>query len=137
MSTTTEEYLRALAIFEKQIDCIVRDDREAQMNLYSTDLRYEFPFASDRPRLIEGRDRFRAVMTPMWDEARGRGAKVTVCTAEFHATDEPGLFVAVFSLEAGLGEHKIPLPFVQLIRIRDDLITAVREYFNPHARAEI
>jgi ketosteroid isomerase-like protein len=137
VSTHTDEYSQALAVFRKQIDCIIRDDREAQMALYAVDLRYEFPFAHDRPRLIEGRDQFRAVMTPLWDEARRRGVNVTGCSTEFHATDEPGLYIAIFSLESAIGERAIMLPFVQLIRVRGDLILEVREYFDPQARAEI
>lgn len=137
MSTNSDEYLQSLALFQKQIDFILHDDREAQMELYAKNLRYEFPIANDRPRHIEGRDQFRAVMTPWWDEARQRGAKVTCCTREFHATDEPGLYVAIFTLEVEMGERIIMLPFVQMIRIRGDLIAEVREYFYPEARAEI
>ncbi len=71
------------------------------MELYSEDVRYEFPFANDRPRMIESRKAFQAVMTPLWAEARQRG-----------------------------------VPFIQLIRIRDDHIVEVREYFSPSGRQE-
>jgi ketosteroid isomerase-like protein len=106
------------------------------MELYAEDLRYEFPFANDRPRLIESREAFRNVMTPLWDAARQRGVNVVGCKHEFHATDETGLFVAVFELEVVVAGKAMSLPFVQLIRIRDDHIVEVREYFSPSGREE-
>ena len=137
MTMDIKERNYALKLFEKQIDCLIRDDRITQMELYADDLRYEFPFANDRPRLIEGLETFRVVMTPLWEEARLRGAQVIGCTHEFHATDEIGLYVAVFVLEVVVNEKNSLLPFVQFIRIKDDLIIEVREYFNPHLRAEL
>ncbi|MDD1729620.1 MAG: hypothetical protein LUQ50_11195 [Methanospirillum sp.] len=124
-------------LFEKQIDCLIHDDKETQMALYDENLRYEFPFANDRPRLIEGRETFRTVMTPLWEEARRRGVKVKGCSYEFHATDETGLYVAVFTLEVEIGEKTRFLPFVQFIRVQGNCIIEVREYFNPQLRAEV
>ena len=130
-----DEWNQARAVFEKQLDCLLRDDRDAQMELYAPDLRCEFPFAVDRPRVIDGRDAFRDVMTPMWKEARQRGWKVLGHEYEFHATDEPGLYVARFTLDVALGDGRSSLPFVQFLRIEGGLITEVKEYFNPAARA--
>jgi ketosteroid isomerase-like protein len=130
-------FTKAHNLFEKQIKCIMSDDRKAQMELYAEDLRYEFPFANDRPRLIESREAFLAVMTPLWKEAHQRGVKVIGCNHEFHATDEIDLFVAVFVLEVIATGNTRSLPFVQLIRIRDDLIVEVREYFSPSRRQEV
>ena len=127
---------RAQKLFERQIECIISDDRKAQIGLYSEDLRYEFPFANNRLRLIEGLEAFKAVMTPLWDEARQRGVIVVGCKYEFHTTDELGLFVAVFDLEVMAAGNTMLLPFVQLIRIKDDHITEMREYFSPSLRQE-
>jgi ketosteroid isomerase-like protein len=129
-------FKKALKLFERQIECIMSDDRRAQMDLYAEDLRYEFPFANDRPRLIEGRKAFRDIMVPLWEEARKRGVKVVGCTREFHATDEIGFFLAVFDLEVLVAGSTMSLPFVQLIRIKEDRIAEVREYFNPSGRQE-
>jgi ketosteroid isomerase-like protein len=130
-------FKKALELFEKQINCIMSDDRKAQMELYAEDLRYEFPFANDLPRLIESREAFLAVMTPLWEEAYQRGVKVIGFNHEFHSTDEIDLFVAVFDLEVIAAGNTMSLPFVQLIRIRDDLIVEVREYFSPTRRQEV
>lgn len=105
----SKEQEQARILFEKQIDCLIRDDKETQISLYDENLRYEFPFANDRPRLIEGRETFRTVMTPLWEEARRRGAKVRGCSHEFHATDETGLYIAEFILEVEIGEKTYPL----------------------------
>jgi ketosteroid isomerase-like protein len=129
-------FKKALKLFERQIECIMSDDRRAQMELYAENLRYEFPFANDRPRLIEGRKAFRDIMVPLWEEARKRGVKVVGYTREFHATDEIGLFLAVFDLEVLVAGSTMSLPFVQLIRIKEDRIAEVREYFNPSGRQE-
>ena len=102
--TDNFNFKKALKLFERQIECIMSDDRRAQMELYAEDVRYEFPFANDRPRLIESREAFRAIMTPLWDEARQRGVRVVGYDHEFHATDETGLFLAVFVLEVMLLE---------------------------------
>jgi hypothetical protein len=124
----------AIKLFEKQIECIMNDDREGQMQLFTEDIRYEFPFANDRPRLIEGREAFRNTMEPLWAEARKRGLHVIGYTSEFHATDEPGLFLVIFDLNVKITENTVTLPFVQLIRIQDNYIIAIKEYFNPSAR---
>ena len=132
---TDTAYKQALKLFEKQIECIISDNREAQFDLFADDVRYEFPFAIDRPRLIEGREAFRKVMEPLWAEARRRGAQAVGYRSEFHATDEPGLFLAIFDLDVKIAENTVSLPFIQLIRIQDGHIVAIKEYFNPSARA--
>jgi ketosteroid isomerase-like protein len=133
---TVEEKNQAEELFEKQIQCLIDDDRKAQMKLYTEDFRCEFPFAHDRPRLIEGRDSFQEVMDPFWEKARRQGVRVIGARHEFHATAEKGLYLAVFHLEVVWGEKTMQLPFVQLIRVRDNLIAEIREYFDPQARAE-
>jgi ketosteroid isomerase-like protein len=133
--TKTDE---ALALFRRQLDCLIRDDRTEQLKLYANDLVYEFPFANDRPRRIEGKAAFLAVMSPLWAQAREHGFKVTAITRqEFHATDEAGLFVARFVLDVSAGDKTVSLEFVQFLRIRDRLIVAAQEYFSPQIRAEI
>ena len=127
-------FKKALQIFEKQIECIMADNREAQIELYAEDLRYEFPFATDRPRLIEGREAFQDVMTLLWEKNRKQGVRIVGCNHEFHATDETGLFVAEFVFEAEVAGKRISVSFVQFTRICDDHILEVREYFSPSER---
>ena len=130
---TQKKYEEALELFKLQIKCVVDDDRETQMGIYSEDLHYEFPFATDRPKIIEGRDAFKKIMQPIWERRRENNIELSLEKYEFHSTDEPGLFLAVFDHKAFFDEKSEPIlsPCVQLIRIKDNHIIEVREYFEP------
>jgi ketosteroid isomerase-like protein len=130
---TQKDYKEALELFKLQIQCVVDDDRETQMGIYSKDLHYEFPFATDRPKIIEGRDTFKKIMQPIWERRRKNNVQLSLEKYEFHATDEPDLFLAVFVFKAVINVKSEPIfsPYIQLIRIRDKQIIEVREYFGP------
>ena len=130
---TQKDYKEALELFKLQIQCVVDDDRETQMGIYSKDLHYEFPFATDRPKIIEGQEAFKKVMQPIWERRRKNNIQLSLVKYEFHATDNPGLFLAVFVFKAVINEKSEPIlsPCVQLIRIKDKHIIEVREYFEP------
>jgi len=49
-------------LLQLELDCVVRDDRTAQLELLAEDCICAFPFATDRPRRIVGRAEFRRVM---------------------------------------------------------------------------
>ena len=125
------------AVFARQLDCITADDRAAQLRLYTDDLTYEFPFATDRPRVIHGRDAFARVMVPLWDQARALGVKITGSEHVLHQTSDPERIVAEFTLAIDVQQKRGEMRFVQFLWIRDGLIAAVREYFNPQARSEL
>ncbi len=133
MTEVRKDYENALELFKLQLKCVVNDDRKTQMGIYAEDLRYEFPFANDRPKLIEGRDAFKKAMEPIWERRRQNNIKLALDKYEFHATDEAGLFLAVFVLKAFIDNKKEPVssPCVQLLRIYDGHIAEVREYFEP------
>ncbi len=133
MNEDSKDYEHALELFKLQLQCVVEDDRKTQMEIYVEDLRYEFPFASNRPKLIEGRYAFKKAMEPIWERRRKNNIKLALDKYEFHATDEVELFLAVFVLQAFIGNEKEPLssPCVQLFRIQDGHIVDVREYFEP------
>lgn len=133
MTEVRNDYENALEVFKLQLQCVVNDDRKTQMGIYAEDLRYEFPFATDRPKLIEGRDAFQKVMQPIWERRRKNNIKLAADKYEFHATDEAGLFLAVFVLTAFIENQKEPVssPCVQLLRIHKGYIVEVREYFEP------
>ncbi len=133
MTEVRNDYENALEVFKLQLQCVVNDDKKTQMGIYAEDLRYEFPFATDRPKLIEGRDAFQKVMEPIWERRRKNNIKLAADRYEFHATDEAGLFLAVFVLTAFIENQKEPVssPCVQLLRIHNGYIVEVREYFEP------
>ncbi len=129
--------LGARALFEKQVGCIVRDDRAAQLQLYADDLVYEFPFAVDRPRRIEGRDAFHEVMAPLWEQNRQAGVKLIDSSFEVHETGDPDFIVAELTLSAEHNGNRIDVPFVQFFWTKGGRIVAVREYFSPRVRSEL
>ena len=133
MTEVHNDFEKALELFKLQLKCVVDDDRETQMGIYAEDLRYEFPFANDRPKLLEGRGAFRKAMEPIWERRRKNNIKLALDKYEFHATDEAGLFLAVFVLKAFMDNDKEPIssPCVQLLRIHDGHVVEVREYFEP------
>jgi ketosteroid isomerase-like protein len=75
----------------------------------------------------------RVAMEPIWERRRKNKAKIEIGKYEFHSTDESGLFLAVFDFKAVLttNEESISSPYIQLLRILDELITEVRVYFEP------
>ena len=128
---------KARELFARQIECIENDDRAAQLELYAPEVVYEFPFANDRPRRIDGRDAFRRVMEPLWATARARGVKVKCGRTSLIDGVDPNVLVAEFALDCTVGGSSVSVDFVQVLRIRDDKIVQLREYFSPSARAEI
>jgi len=133
MTEVHNDFENALELFKLQLKCVVDDDRQTQIEIYAEDLRYEFPFANDRPKLIAGRDAFRKAMEPIWERRRKNNIKLALDKYEFHATDEAGLFLAVFVLKAFMDNDQEPIssPCVQLLRIHDGHVVEVREYFEP------
>lgn len=60
---------------------------------------------------------------------------VEITGQEFHATDKADLYIARFTLRVSAGGKIVPVEFIQFLRIRDGLIVAAQEYFNPQVRA--
>jgi ketosteroid isomerase-like protein len=120
-----------------ELDCVVRDDRAAQLELLADDCIFEFPFATDRPRRIVGRAEFRRIMEPMWAAARERGIAVRLAESTVLETSDPELVVAEFVLAIDVGDNHMMLPFVQFLRARNDRIVHVREYFSAPMRADL
>ena len=120
-----------------ELDCVVRDDRAAQLELLADDCIFEFPFATDRPRRIEGRAEIRRIMEPMWAAARQRRVEVRLGKLVVMAARDPELVVAEFELAIDVDNTHTTLPFVQFLRARNDRIVHVREYFSAAARAEL
>jgi ketosteroid isomerase-like protein len=126
-----------LRLFDQQLACIESNDRDAQLALYSDDLTYEFPFAVDRPRLIQGREAFAAIMQPMWKAAQASGLQARVGARELYATEDPDMAVARFTLEIETQSELRSLEFVQFLQVREGRIQSVVEYFDPLQRAII
>ncbi len=129
--------LDAKTIYEKQVDCIVSDDRTTQLTLYADDLHYEFPFATERPKRIEGREAFHQVMAPIWERTRKMGAKIVGHRYEIHETADPDFIVAELTFHVEHDGNRIDVPFVQFFWTSGGKIVAVREYFGPRVRSDL
>jgi ketosteroid isomerase-like protein len=126
-----------LEMFLRFIDCIKNDDRATQLTLLAEDCIWEFPFANDRPRRMEGRDAIARVMMPLWEEARRRGAKVTGCEYDAIAAVDPEVLVVEFTLQVEVAGSALALQFIDTLRVRGGEIIHMREYFSPQSRAEV
>ena len=124
-------------MFQSQIDCIIKDDRGTQIQLYSEDCIYEVPFATEPPRFITGRDGIRRVMAPLWAEARRVGARVIgMRDAVVHTTADPEVIVVEFTRSVDVKGSVSPLALVQVLRVPDGHVCHMREYFSPVARSQ-
>ena len=108
----------------------------AQAELYADDLVYDFPFAVDRPRHIEGKEAFLAVMRPMWEAVRGRAVNIVGYREEITETVDPDFLVAEFTFDIEAAGRTVEVTYLQFFRTRSGKIAAVREYFSPVARSE-
>jgi ketosteroid isomerase-like protein len=116
-------------IFARQIRYICDDDRQSQLGLFAPELIFEFPFAVDRPRKINGVGQFAEVMMPLWEKARQSGVKVTGYRGEvFEVADHPELIFAEFTLTIDVEGKTYDMDFVQKMRVVDGKIIFVREY---------
>ena len=124
-------------VFEKQIDCLRRADRESQLELYAEDLIYRFPFATDREQQIVGKSHFVRVMTPLWEQADAAGVKIVGYRGDVHqSADDPEVVFAEFAFEIAMPDgRKREIDFVQRMRISGGKIASVTEYFAPTVRA--
>lgn len=127
------------ALFDRLIQCLMADEREQQLALYSEDCVWEFPFAAgDRPRRLEGLEAVRRAMTPLWDQARQAGARVIGFEPlAIHETSDSEVIVAEFHLQVEVLGKSQRLLFVQVLRARGGKFVEHREYFNPQLRARL
>jgi hypothetical protein len=133
MSVDSKEYREAIKAFKLQIECVEQDNREKQLKLYSKELHYEFPFANDRPRIIDGVDDFLKVMNPIWERRRKNRIDIQLVKYEFYSADEKGLYIAVFDLRAIFNDknESTTSTCIQFIKMENGLIAEVKEYFEP------
>jgi ketosteroid isomerase-like protein len=128
------------AIFER-LHRAVRDDydMDTQADLYAPDGVLEMPFApAGTPRRIEGREAIRQVLKMAGNRARRDGRRIVAYrNVVVRATDDPEVIVAEFDLhgESTATGATYTLPFIQVLRVRDGQIVAMRDYFDSQALA--
>ncbi|MFF2330778.1 MULTISPECIES: nuclear transport factor 2 family protein [unclassified Streptomyces] len=100
-------------------------------DLYAVDALHEFPFASPGfPARYEGREAVRAGYRAAWGASPVEAEAVE--DIEIHETGDPevvvGEHVVVVALPAGGGTFT--MPGLLVIRVRDGLITRIRDYMD-------
>jgi ketosteroid isomerase-like protein len=131
-----QELSEPRALFERQIEAALSDDRRAQLDLLAEDCVWEFPFTpGGRPRRTIGRSEIERVMMPGWQRAREAGIRGARISEVIHETSDPNMIVAEFEirLEVAATGRAHQVPFVQVLRARDGKIAELREYFDPGA----
>lgn len=114
-------------------------DMDTQADLYAPDGILEMPFApAGAPRRIAGREGIRRVLRVAGERARQSGRRI-IAYRELvvRETDDPEVIVAEFDLygEMAATGATYTLSFIQVLRVRDGLIVAMRDYFDSQALA--
>ncbi|WP_377271820.1 nuclear transport factor 2 family protein [Peterkaempfera sp. SMS 1(5)a] len=120
-------------VFESLIRGITDGSWDRLADLYAEDAVVELPFALPAPVRLEGREAVRAHFAA----AAGGPLRLTVHDVVVHRTADPEVVVAEFGYEirtpaAGEAFHTAN---VQVLRVRDGLVVASRDYHNHAALA--
>ncbi len=119
---------------------LVRAYDIAYVDTFAEDGELMLPFAPPGvPRRIKGRAAIRRLLEPRYRAARDSGRRIRAYDhLRVHETADPEVIVVEFeamvaSADGGTTEA---LPFIQVIRVRDDKILEQRDYFDSLAMVE-
>jgi ketosteroid isomerase-like protein len=121
------------AVFERLIRGISEGRWHDLADLYAEDAVVEQPFVSAAPGRIEGREAVRAHFAG----AAGMGLRLVARDVVIHETADPEVIVAEFDYEITGGEGTTTAANIQVLRVRDGLITATRDYHDHLAIARM
>lgn len=130
------------AVFARLHQAVCDDyDMDAQADLYAPDGVVDFPFAPPgMPRRIEGQEAIRRVLTAAGEQARRAGRRIVAYRdLVVHETSDPEVIVAEFMLhgEVITTGDTYQMSFIQVLRVRNGQIVAMRDYFDPQAMAKV
>ncbi|MFJ4437531.1 nuclear transport factor 2 family protein [Streptomyces sp. NPDC088923] len=101
-------------------------------DLYAPDAVHEFPFTSPGfPARYEGREAVRAGYAAAWGASPVRVREVR--RVSVHETGDPGVLVAEHVVVATLpakGDAAFTVPGLLILRVREGLLTHVRDYMD-------
>ncbi|MFC6086268.1 nuclear transport factor 2 family protein [Sphaerisporangium aureirubrum] len=99
-------------------------------DLYAEDVVVEMPFAIPAPVQIKGRDQIRAHFTA----AAGRMIEIRPRDIVVHDTTDPEVIIAEFAYDGRFaGRQDFSVNNIQVLRVRDGLIQATRDYHDHFA----
>jgi ketosteroid isomerase-like protein len=114
------------AVFERLSQGISAGRWHELADLYAEDAVVDQPFVSAAPGHLEGRETIRAHFVA----AAGTGLRLVARNVVVHETTDPEVIVAEFDYDVTGREGTVTAANVQVLRVRDGLITATRDYHD-------
>ncbi|MGH3377973.1 MAG: nuclear transport factor 2 family protein [Actinoallomurus sp.] len=114
------------AVFERLIRGISEGRWDDLADLYAEDAVVDQPLASTAPSRIEGRETIRAHFAG----AAGMGLRMVAHDIVVHETSDPEVIVAEFDYDVTGSGGTVTAANIQVLRVRDGLITATRDYHD-------
>ncbi|WP_217369091.1 nuclear transport factor 2 family protein [Nonomuraea antri] len=106
---------------------------DALADLYAEDAEHEFPFGG--MPAYQGREQVRAGYRAAWDASPGRVAEVR--RVAVHTGDDPEVVVVEQETDVVVGDRRITVPGVIVLRIKDGVIVHNRDYLDVSAVARV
>lgn len=131
-----QEELTPRQVWERSVWYGMQGDIEAQLALYAPDCVIEFPFVADPvPHRFTGREEIRDMIVRLRaaTPAAENQPVESESTVVVHETSDPEVIIPEFTValaNSGTGEV-VKSSYVQVIRVRDGLISSIRDYFSP------
>lgn len=119
------------AVFERLIRGISEGRWDDLADLYAEDAIVDQPFVSAAPRRIEGRETIRAHFAG----ASVMGLSLVAHDVVVHETSDPEVIIAEFDYAITGQEGSVTAANIQVLRVRDGLIVATRDYHDHVALA--
>jgi ketosteroid isomerase-like protein len=114
------------AVFERLSQGISEGRWHGLADLYAEDAVVDQPFASTAPGRIEGRETIRAHFAG----AAGMGLSMVARNVVVHETTDPEVIVAEFDYDITGTAGSVTAANIQVLRVRDGLIAATRDYHD-------
>ncbi|MDI2126358.1 nuclear transport factor 2 family protein [Yinghuangia seranimata] len=130
MTDAAETRRRNRATLERALAAV--GDVPAQMAHYTEDTVFEFPYATP-PGRVEGKAVIAEYLT---GALKIFSMKLTV--TQIHETTDPDVLIAEFTSEGVVTTTGKPYAntYISVVRFRDGLICAQKEFYNPNAATE-
>lgn len=119
------------AVFERLSQGISEGRWGDLADLYAEDAVVDQPFVSTAPGHLEGRETIRAHFAG----AAGMGLKLVAHDVVVHETADPEVIIAEFDYDITGTAGSVTAANIQVLRVRDGLIVATRDYHDHLALA--
>jgi uncharacterized protein len=114
------------AVFERLIQGISEGRWDELADLYAEDAVVDQPLVSTAPSRLEGRETLRSHFAG----AAGMGLRMVAHDIVVHETADPEVVIAEFDYDITGSEGSVTAANIQVLRVRDGLIVATRDYHD-------